>query len=156
MSERLALAGRIRGSLEDIKSSANRTVVLAEKARRSGDDDYWDSVALNLHGFYSGVEQICEDIARMIDGGLPSGAQWHISLLRQMTVEMGKLRPAVIRMETRQSLDEYRGFRHVVRNVYAFNLRPTRLNKLAMGISNCISNLTIDLSAFADFLEQTA
>jgi hypothetical protein len=156
MSERLALAGRIRASLEDVKTAVNRTTVLAEKARRSGDDDYWDGVALNLHGFYSGVERIFEDIARTIDGGLPSGAEWHTSLLRQMTVEIGKLRPAVIRMETRQSLDEYRGFRHIVRNVYAFNLHPARLNELALAVSDCLSSLTIDLLAFADFLEKTA
>ena len=156
MSERLALAGRIRASLNDVKTSVNRTLTLAEKARRSGDDDYWDGVALNLHGFYAGVEQIFEDIARTIDGGLPSGAEWHTNLLRQMTVELGKLRPAVIRIETRESLDEYRGFRHIVRNVYAFNLRPTRLNELVLDISNCLSNLTIDLLAFADFLEKTA
>ena len=156
MSERLALAGRIRASLEDVKTTVNRTVALAEKARRSGDDDYWDGVALNLHSFYSGVEQIFEDIARTIDGGLPSGSEWHTSLLRQMTVEMRKLRPAVIRIETRQSLDEYRGFRHIVRNVYAFNLRPARLNELALAAQNCLSALTIDLLAFADFLEKTA
>lgn len=101
MSERLALAGRIRASIEDVKTSVSRTLALAEKARRSGDDDYWDGVALNLHSFYSGVEQIFEDIARTIDNGLPSGAEWHTSLLRQMTVEMGKLRPAVIRTGTR-------------------------------------------------------
>jgi len=156
VSERLALAGRIRVSLDDVKTSVNRTVALAEKARRSGDDDYWDGVALNLHGFYSGVEQIFEDIAHTIDGGLPSGGEWHTSLLRQMTVEMGKLRPAVIRMETRQSLDEYRGVRHIVRNVYAFNLRPARLNELVLDAPKCLSNLTIDLLAFADFLDKTA
>lgn len=127
MSERLALAGRIRASLEDVKVTINRAIMLAEKGHRTGDDDYWDGVALNLHGFYTGVEQIFEDIARTIDGGLPSGAEWHISLLRQMTVEMGSLRPAVIEVKTRQCLDEYRGFRHIVRNVYAFNLRPACL-----------------------------
>ena len=73
-----------------------------------------------------------------------------------MTVEMGKLRPAVIRIETRQSLDEYRGFRHIVRNVYAFNLHPARLNELALDSEDCLSALTIDLLAFADFLEKTA
>jgi hypothetical protein len=156
MSERLALAGRIRAALEEVKTTVNRTVMLAEKARRSGDDDYWDAVALNLHGFYSGVEQIFEDIARTIDGGLPSGAEWHTSLLRQMTVEMGKLRPAVIEVETRQCLDEYRGFRHIVRNVYAFNLRPARLNELVNDTPNCLASLTSDLLAFADFLEKTA
>ncbi len=156
MSERLALAGRLRASLEDMQRSANRTMALAEKARRSGDDDYWDGVALNLHGFYSGAEQIFEDIARTIDGGLPAGGEWHTSLLRQMTVEMGKLRPAVMRIETRQCLDEYRGFRHVVRNVYAFNLRPARLNELVSDVPKCLSKLTEDLLAFVDFLERTA
>jgi len=127
MSERLALAGRIRATLEDVQVALDRAIMLAEKGHRTGDDDYWDGVALNLHGFYNGVEQIFGDIARTIDGGLPSGAEWHTSLLLQMTVEMGSLRPAVIEARTRQCLDEYRGFRHIVRNVYAFNLRPARL-----------------------------
>lgn len=156
MSERLALAGRIRSMLEDVKTAVNRSVTLAEKARRSGDDDFWDAVALNLHGFYSGVEQIFEDIARTIDGGLPSGGEWHTSLLRQMTVEMGKLRPAVIRADTRQCLDEYRGFRHIVRNLYAFNLRPARLYELVNDAPTCLASLTTDLLAFADFLEKTS
>jgi hypothetical protein len=156
MSERLALAGRIRGSLEDITSTVNRAVQLAEKGRQSGDDGYWDGVALNLQGFYSGVEQVFEDIARTIDGGLPSGTDWHISLLRQMTVEIRKMRPAVIEIKTRHCLDEYRGFRHIVRNVYAFNLRPERLDELILDVPNCLANLTADLLAFADFLEKTA
>lgn len=156
MSERLALAGRIRISLEDVKITLNRAIMLADKGHRSGDDDYWDGVALNLHGFYNGVEQIFEDIARTVDGGLPSGAEWHISLLRQMTVELEGLRPAVIDAKTRSSLDEYRGFRHIVRNVYAFNLRPARLDELVKDAPDCLANLTTDLLAFADFLEKTA
>jgi hypothetical protein len=82
MSERLALAGRIRATLEDVRITINRAIMLAEKGHRSGDEDYWDGVALNLHGFYSGVEQIFEDIARTIDGGLPAEADWHINLYR--------------------------------------------------------------------------
>ncbi len=155
MSERLALAGRIRATLEDVRTTINRAIMLAEKGHRSGDEDYWDGVALNLHGFYSGVEQIFEDIARTIDGGLPAGADWHINLLRQMTVEIEGLRPAVIGIQTRKSLDEYRGFRHVVRNIYAFNLRPSRLDELVSDAPDCLASLTADLLAFADFLEKT-
>jgi len=156
MSERRALAGRIRASLEDVRLTINRAIMLGEKGQRSGDDDYWDGVALNLHGFYTGVEQIFEDIARTIDGGLPSGPEWHTSLLRQMTVEIDGLRPAVIAAKTRKSLDEYRGFRHIVRNVYTFNLRPARLQELVNAAPDCLANLTADLLAFADFLEKTA
>lgn len=42
MSERLALAGRIRASLEDVRMTIHRAIMLAEKGHRSGDDDYWD------------------------------------------------------------------------------------------------------------------
>ena len=48
MSERLALAGRIRAALEDVQATINRAIMLAEKGHRTGDDDYWDGVALNL------------------------------------------------------------------------------------------------------------
>jgi hypothetical protein len=155
MSERLALAGRIRVSLDDVDASVKRAIMLAEKGKRNNDDDYWDGVALNLHGFYSGVEQIFEDIARTIDGALPEGGEWHISLLKQMTVEMKKLRPAVIDIKTRQYLDAYRGLRHVIRNIYAFNLRPARLAELVKNAPECMQLLSTDLHAFANFLEKT-
>jgi len=41
---------------------------------------YLDSVALNLHGFYSGVERLFELIARHIDGTLPTGETWQIKI----------------------------------------------------------------------------
>jgi hypothetical protein len=100
------------------------------------------------------VGTIFEDIVAMLMGKF--GGERHTSLLRQMTVEMGKLCPAVIEINTRQCLDEFRGFRHIVRHVYTFNLRPARLAELVHDAPNCLANLTADLLAFADFLEKTA
>ena len=74
MSENIALAGRIRESIAELENVVTRTIHLAEKALQSNDDDYWDGVALNLLGFYTGVERIFEDIARTIDESLPDGA----------------------------------------------------------------------------------
>ena len=67
MNEQNALAGRIRGYLADLEKVVNRAILLSTKAVTSGDDGNWDGVALNLHGFYSGVERIFEDIARKED-----------------------------------------------------------------------------------------
>lgn len=156
MSERLVLAGRIRASMDDIHLAIERATRQADKGKQSGDEDYWDATALSLHSFYSGIEQIFEDIARTIDDAIPEGGEWHISLLKQMTVEIKDLRPAVIRPITRQNLDEYRGLRHVIRNVYAFNLRPARLAELVKNAPECMQNLTTDLIAFANFLEKTS
>jgi hypothetical protein len=44
-----------------------------------------------------------------------------------MTTEILPLRPAVISDETREALDEYRGFRHVVHNVYTFKFDPLKV-----------------------------
>jgi hypothetical protein len=61
--------------------------------------------------------------------------------------------PAVIGRDTRHCLDEYRAFRHVVRNVYAFNLRPSRLQELVSGLRPCFDSAARDLLGFAAFLE---
>ena len=153
MSEQNALAVRIRGYLADLEKVTNRAILLSTKAITSDDDGYWDGVALNLHGFYSGVERIFEDIARTVDGNIPSGPDWHIGILVQMSTEVSELRPPVISSDLRYMLDEYRGFRHVVRNVYAFNFRPSRLKELVDTLPVCFSSFKQDLLAFTVFLE---
>ena len=153
MSESSALAGRIRGYLAELDKVVDRTNTLVKKAEATGDDGYWDGVALNLHSFYSGIERIFEDIARTMDGTLSSGPDWHTSLLVQMTAESTGRRPAAISLETRFMLDEYRGFRHVVRNVYAFNFRPSRLKELVDGLQNCYTTVKNELQTFVHFLE---
>ncbi len=153
MNEQIALAVRIKGYLADLEKVTNRAILLSTKAINSGDDGYWDGVALNLHGFYSGVERIFEDIARTVDGNIPSGPDWHMGILVQMSTEVADLRPPVISENLRYMLDEYRGFRHVVRNIYAFNFRPSRLKELVDTLPVCVNSLKQDLLAFTVFLE---
>ncbi len=153
MTEQTALAGRIREYLVELEMVVGRAKMLSAKAVSTGDDDYWDGVALNLHGFYSSAERIFEDIARTIDGNIPSGPDWHSSLLVQMLAETRDRRPPVISRELRYALDEYRAFRHVVRNVYAFHFRPDRLKALADGLPGCFNALKQELLAFNQFLE---
>ncbi len=153
MSDYSALASRIRVSLQDVNRSVERSLELANKAKATGDDGYWDGVALNLHGFYTGIEHVFEDIARTIETSVPSGSGWHIDLLTQMNEEIETIRPAIIKSETRNCLDEFRGLRHVVRNVYAFNLRSARLDELIHDLPECFAAVTSDLLDFARFLE---
>ena len=65
-------------------------------------------------------------------------------------------RPAVIADKTREVLQEYLRFRHIVRNLYAFELDPQRLQRLVDQLTNAFGLARRDLLAFADFLEQLA
>lgn len=156
MSQYAGLAARIRESLAELTAVVDRVAELCGKALRTGDDGYWDGVALNLHGYYTGLERIFEDVTRTMEEGMPSGRDWHQDLLIQLSSEIASIRPPVIGRATRHCLDEYRGFRHVVRSVYAFRLRPARLRELAEGLPACYTAVTSDLVAFAVFLEQAA
>ncbi len=150
----IALIGRIKRVLQDLERVVTRAESLMDKAKRTGDNGYLDGVALNLHGFYAGVEKIFEDIARTLEKNIPDGSGWHQDLLLQMAAEISPIRPPVIGEETRNCLDEYRGFRHVVRNVYTFNLQMSRLQELTKGLQRCYGAVTSDLDDFMEFLRE--
>jgi hypothetical protein len=152
-ADRIALSGRLRAELIDLERVAERAVHLLARAKARNDADYLDGVALNLHGFYAGTEHLFEEIARELDRSVPSGPEWPRDLLLQMAAELPNLRPPVITRDTRDCLDEYRGFRHIVRNVYTFNLRPSRLAELVDGLRACYEVLARDITDFAEFLE---
>jgi hypothetical protein len=116
-------------------------------------DAYLNSVALNLHAFYSGLERLFDMIATDVDGGRPGGSDWHVELLRQMTLDLGVVRPPVMRRETWIALDDYRRFRHLIRNIYATNLDPSRVGTLVTGLSRLWEGLQTELETFAAFLD---
>jgi hypothetical protein len=150
----LALATRIRNELVEIKRLLTRIEEGWQRAVRSNDDFYRDSVALNLHGWYSGLERLFVLIAENIDGGLPKGENWHQALLLQMTQDISSIRPAVISEDTCGRLAEYRGFRHIVRNVYTFQFEIDKMTRLVVGVSEVFVRVEAELLAFASFLEQ--
>jgi hypothetical protein len=156
MTEYLALSAVLRQKLLDLWRLLERIEVLLQKSNQSQDDDYVDGVALHLQGFYTTVEQMLEAIAAAFGEGLPIGTNWHQNLLLQMSVPIPNIRPSVICQETRQRLDEYRSFRHVVRNVYTLNLRPSRVRELVDTLKPCYELFAIDLRRFCDFIEAIA
>ncbi|HHY91938.1 MAG TPA: hypothetical protein GX511_01195 [Firmicutes bacterium] len=116
----------------------------------SGDSFQLRALGSVLHDFYVAVENIFETIAREIDESLPSDPAWHVALLKQMTLVVPELRPAVIGKTTAAKLDQYRAFRHVFRNVYGFNLDSDRLRRLLTDLPSTLTALRNDLKAFQE------
>lgn len=152
------LAARIRDELDALAQVVSRAEgALPRAARQPQDQDYYlAAAAMDMHGFYTGVERLFEAIADEIDRSKPSGSHWHRDLLQQMSLAVRDLRPVVLRPETRAALAEYLEFRHVVRNVYTFNLQPERVQELVRGLQPVFAQLRQDLLTFANFLDELA
>ena len=151
------LAERIRGAAQDLDRVVQRAAMAwAQASRMSDADAYLDSAALNLHGFYSGLERVFELIVRHVDRTALSGETWHRNLLNQVSQDLVDIRPAVISSDSALALDAFRRFRHLVRNVYTMNLVPERMSGLMTTLPDLWPALRAELLAFADFLEVLA
>lgn len=150
----LTLNSHIREELLEIQGSIQRAKKAWSLALNEDDSLYLDSVALNLHDFYNGLERIFERIAENIDEIKPEGLNWHQEILRQMAMEIPKVRPAVISQDLREELDKYRAFRHIVRNIYAHNFRIDKIKDLMGNIDKVLNKLEENLQIFCEFLEK--
>lgn len=109
---------------------------------------------MNLHGFYAGIERIFSVIAEVLDNSVPTGDRRHYRLLQQMTKEVENVRPAVISQHVCDQLDEYRHFRHVVRNVYPFSFDAAQIAILVKQVRPLFVQLQKELLALITFLNQ--
>lgn len=153
------LKSEIKSELAEISRVVDKIPVLLARLEGGTDDEVAhsamvDSVAANMHGFYTGAEKIFQMIAGETKEGVPSSPDWHARLLRAMASPIENVRPAVLREQTRGLLDEYLRFRHVFRYAYVFRLDAARLIELGRGVRPAFEALTADLEGFARFLDE--
>jgi len=150
------LQSRILSELDELDRTAAAVQRHWKNRLSAGQDQdaYINSVALNLHSFYSGLERMFELIAVEIDGGKLSGGDWHVELLRQMTLDLPGIRPAVMSKPSAEQLDELRRFRHRVRNIYAATLAPQRMSAVVETLPELWRDVRQQLEAFAAYLDE--
>ncbi|MCP9940714.1 hypothetical protein KB557_10735, partial [Synechococcus sp. Cruz CV12-2-Slac-r] len=95
-------------------------------------------------------------ISRVVNGGTPSkGEGWHRRLLERMATATEQ-RPAVLKDATQVGLQEYLRFRHLVRNLYADELRPEPIALLLRQLPPLWHLIQNDLLEFRHWLRSTA
>lgn len=151
-----SVAARIRQEAPELDRVARRACRAWASASRDPEDLFIDATALNVHGFYARLERVFTLVAERIDASLPSGPKWHQDLLRQMTVAMPGVRAAVLSPDLFPALDRYRGFRHVVGNVYTYVLDPRLVAVLVDDLPATAKLVHAQLADFADLLEAIA
>jgi hypothetical protein len=154
MDRAIKEAERIRNELAQIERVISNAIADWNKFASTGDDAFLKAVAYDLHGFYTGLENIFNSIADTIDDHVPQGENWHKAVLSQMALEIKNIRPAVISEESVSILDEYLRFRHRIRNIYSFNLVPDRIKGLVEKLPSVFQTIRPNLNDFAQFLER--
>ena len=150
----LCASVRLRGDVEfELEQLSHLLAVHRELVRKSGDclpsSVELSALAMMLHSFYTGVENIFKRIA--VDSGdqTLSGENWHRALLDSM-LRPASSRPVVISPETHESLGDYRAFRHVFRNAYSFDLDWGKLAPLVADCDSTLKRLDGELRLFLE------
>jgi hypothetical protein len=114
-----------------------------------------DAVALRLQSLYTGIERCLVQIARVLNGGSPDGWEWHRRLLERMGQATDQ-RPAVFSAATIAELQDLLRFRHLVRHLYAYELRPQPVEELRLGMVRLWPDVLGELQRFRGWLIEAA
>lgn len=90
------------------------------------------TVSYLLSAIYSCFEDQFLKIAKVFENRVENPASWHRELLERMQIEVEGVRPRVLGRPAFRLLNELRGFRHVFRSSYSFELDEERV-RLVMG-----------------------
>jgi uncharacterized protein YutE (UPF0331/DUF86 family) len=140
--------------LERLEKEIERVSMEASK-QKAFLDVFYESLALKLHNFYTGCKRIFQIIASELNGALPSGYDWHKRLLERMAIQREE-RPAVISQETAKNLEEYLAFRHVVRNIYGYELESRRIDPLVARSKKVFEQFHAEVCQFTKWLRTLA
>lgn len=147
------IVAEITGELENTQ----RVVSETEQAKQKFTSK--EPVSLELRGlasllldFYNGVESIFAIIAQELNGGIPAGQEWHKQLLKDMTIKIDDLRPAVIDTSIGEELDEYLRFRHLFIHSYGFSLKWERVRFLLDKLATVFKQFQQQTEIFLEFV----
>jgi len=118
-------------------------------------DLFYENIAFKLHNFYTGCERVFSLVAIELNGGLPNGGDWHRQLLARMQTEQTD-RKAVVTPQTAEKIKAFLSFRHVIRDIYGFELDAERIENLLAQYPTAWSQFERDVSDFIKWLGELA
>lgn len=146
----LVLKNELEDELDKLNKLAEKILLDREKHRES--EIYVESAAMNLQSYYTGVERVFKTIAAKLDGEVPAGERWHKDLLDQVAIEIPSIRPPVISKLLRDELGKYLAFRHVIRNIYPYDLDSQSVADLVDNLSRVHEQLREGVEQFLSFI----
>lgn len=106
-----------------------------------------------MHNLYSALEELMEEVAKTFENTVEDTAKYHRELLKRMLINVYRIRPALWSEETFKLLDEMRGFRHIFRHSYGYDLDKEKVTILRNKILSNWNKVEEDLERFQNFLK---
>lgn len=107
-----------------------------------------------LHNIYNALEGCFDQISRTCENHVVDNTKWHSELLGKMFLDISGVRPKIFSASLREFLEELRGFRHVFRHSYEYQLNPVKLKALADSWIASNGQILSELSCFVDRMQE--
>ena len=112
-------------------------------------------LAYYLHNIYNAFEDLFKEIAKTFENRLEDPTAFHKELLKRMTIEVPGIRPKVLSRGSFLVLDELRGFRHIFRHAYTYEIFPEKVKDLKDKLITNWGDIKRDLDEFKNWLSQS-
>jgi predicted nucleotidyltransferase len=150
----LALKSRLEDEMTALDRNVQKLREILAQAETIPEIALTPALASYIADFYTGCERLSERVAVALDGGLPTGENWHEMLLRQVADPGVDNRPPLWRGSLLLELDEYRKFRHLVRHKYNVELQAERVRELAENVQSVWAKIQEAIDRFNQWLEE--
>jgi hypothetical protein len=71
-----------------------------------------------------------------------------------MSLNILDIRPPVISDKLKNDLQDYRSFRHLIRNIYTYNVNPEKIRPLIQKLPLLLEDIEKELKLFTEFLQE--
>lgn len=112
-------------------------------------------VAVDLHRYYTALENVLERVERGVGALPPAGPAWHKDLLLGATRELADARPAILSAAAALDLESLLAFRHFFRHAYTAEFDAERLADLVARLGRVHGLVAADLQRFVSHLQAT-
>ena len=151
MGNRQDLIDDIVSEIEKIENLFKSFLSLIKKVKHKNPNFIeLNALAMLLHSFYNGLENIFILIAKKLDEKMPSGERWHIELLEQMANVINKRQQKVLTNKTYEDRKEYLGFRHFSRHAYSLEINWELMKDLIYRFEEIKNNTINELNLFIE------
>lgn len=122
---------------------------LTERKRRKGKVAI-ESMGYQLHNLYCAFEDLFKIIADTFENHIHDKSQYHIELLKRMSIPIEGIRPALLSQESYMLLDNLRSFRHFFRHAYSYELDARKVRIVMEDATKLKEIYQKDINAFLD------